>query len=31
VPVEKVEFVRATLGDEAGLLGAALWAQDRSQ
>lgn len=31
VPVDQVEFLRAALGDEAGLLGAALWAQDRSQ
>jgi glucokinase len=29
VPVDCVELVRAALGDEAGLLGAALWARQR--
>jgi glucokinase len=29
VPVDQVEFVRATLGDDGGLLGSALWAQQR--
>jgi glucokinase len=27
VPVEHIEFVQATLGDDAGLVGAALWAE----
>ena len=28
VPVEQVEVVQATLGDDAGVIGAALWAAD---
>lgn len=31
IPVDKVEFVMATMGVNAGLIGAALWARERCQ
>jgi glucokinase len=31
VPIDKVEFVQAALGDEGGLIGAALWAHLRGE